>query len=56
MNGINYSDACLIDFLDIENKKIFERAEIFSGFLNYLENNKHLNYRRVLTTGCSSHG
>jgi glycine C-acetyltransferase len=51
METLDFSKASLIDFLDIEDSNLFERAEIFADFVGYLHDTNHHFYRRVSTTG-----
>lgn len=54
METNDFSKSSLIDFLDFEDKDIFERAEVFSNFIDYLHDKRHHFYRRVSTTGSAS--
>lgn len=51
MQPINFDEAGLIDFFDIENTDIMERASIFRKYVDHTINKKHYCYRRVSLDG-----
>lgn len=51
MQSVNFDEASLIDFIDIDGCDIMKRARVFSEFAIHTKNKKHNYYRRVSTTG-----
>jgi glycine C-acetyltransferase len=51
MNKNDFSKTSLMDYIDLENKNIYERANAFSEFLDYLKESNHFFYRRISTSG-----
>jgi len=51
--SIESAEMNLADFYDIENQDIMGRAKIFKGFTEEMFRMKHLNYRRISTSGSS---
>lgn len=50
--NINFEKASFRDFENIEGMDAYERAALFNDYLNYLDENGHLNYRLETLTGC----
>jgi glycine C-acetyltransferase len=53
MPTINFNEASLTDFFDLEKADIFQRAEIFSEYAQHTREMKHDYYRRVSLDGSS---
>lgn len=51
MQSVNFDEASLIDFIDIDGHDIMKRARAFGEFALYTKKKKHDCYRRVSTTG-----
>lgn len=51
MHNINFNEASLIDFFDIDDADIMKRAEIFKGYADNTRKIKHDYYKRTSTTG-----
>lgn len=51
MQTLDFNEASLADFLDLEKADIFERAAIFDEFAQHTREMKHDYYRRVSLTG-----
>ena len=51
-NNINFSKASFKDFENIPQLNAFERAEEFHNFTNYMEDNGHMNFRFMTSSGC----
>lgn len=54
MTHFDFSKVSTKDFEDIEGMNIFQRAEAFQGYLDYLDNNGFLNYLLKADSGCNS--
>lgn len=50
----DYTKTSTKDFEDIQGMNIFQRAEAFQGYLDYLDNNGFLNYLLKANSGCNS--
>ncbi|GEM52746.1 2-amino-3-ketobutyrate CoA ligase [Empedobacter brevis NBRC 14943 = ATCC 43319] len=50
----DYTKTSTKDFEDIQGMNIFQRAEAFQGYLDYLDNNGFLNYLLKADSGCNS--
>jgi glycine C-acetyltransferase len=50
--NIDFARASFKDFENIEGLNMFERAELFNDYLNFLNSRGHLNYRMESTSGC----
>lgn len=48
---MNYQDACLMDFVDIEDSDIMERADIFNEYADFIRDNKLDYFRRISLSG-----
>lgn len=51
MQRLNFDEASLIDFIDIDGCDIMTRAKVFGEFALHTKNKKHDCYRRVSSTG-----
>lgn len=51
-HGIDFHKASFKDFEQIPGLTAFQRAEIFSDFTNYMEQEGHMNYRFITSGGC----
>lgn len=51
MHAVNFDEASLVDFFDIENADIMKRANIFGKYATHTINAKHDYYRRVSMDG-----
>ena len=51
METLDFSKATLIDFLDIEDSNLFERAEVFEKYTDYIQKSNHYFFRRVSSSG-----
>lgn len=54
MIHFDFSKTSTKDFEDIQGMNIFQRAEAFQGYLDYLDNNGFLNYLLKANSGCNS--
>lgn len=54
MTHFDFSKVSTKDFEDIQGMNIFQRAEAFKGYLDYLDNNGFLNYLLKANSGCNS--
>ncbi len=52
--NFNYSKVSTRDFEDIPGYDIFQRAEAFQGYLDYLDDQGYLNYLLMAQSGCGS--
>ena len=50
--NINFLKASFKDFENIPDLNVFERAEAFSDFTDYMNENGHMNYRFMTSNGC----
>lgn len=50
--NINFDTATSRDFINIPGKNVLERAQLFSRYLEYLDNRGLLNYRIKSVSGC----
>lgn len=50
---MDFKNASLMDFIDIKDKDIMQRASYFYGYANFIRSKNHDHYRRVSTTGSS---
>lgn len=51
MQEVNFNEASLVDFFDIENADIMARANIFGNYAVHTINSKHDYYRRISMDG-----
>jgi len=51
MQSLNFDEASLIDFIDIDGCDIMQRAKVFNEYTLNVKEKKHNSYRRVSTTG-----
>ncbi len=54
MIHFDFSKTSTKDFEDIQGMNLFQRAEAFQGYLDYLDNNGFLNYLLKANSGCNS--
>lgn len=54
MAHFDFSKTTTRDFEDIQGMNIFQRANTFQGYLDYLDNNGFLNYLLKADSGCNS--
>ena len=48
---MNFLDASLVDFADVEDKDIMQRAELFGEYADFIRSKKYNYYRRISTEG-----
>jgi glycine C-acetyltransferase len=53
MQSVNFDEASLLDFFDIDGCDIMKRASVFGEYALHTKNKKHNCFRRVSTTGSS---
>lgn len=51
MYKLDFNEASLMDFSDVDHKDIMDRAYHFNDYANYIKNKKHNYYRRISLTG-----
>ena len=49
---MDFATATFKNFENIEGHDIYDRAEVFGDFLQYMKDNGHMNYRLQNFSGC----